>query len=782
MLGKRILIVLNCLLLFVSSVSAQMPGSRPAPRPVASAEKDANVVFSRNLKFNSAPLDLILDDYSLVTGLTLLRAPGLPKINVTLKSQVPLSYDEYLQAIEAVLSMNGIGLMETGDNFVKVVPVKNLLNTAPEIRESLPDRPFEENDEIINQIIPLKYIAVADAQKIVEGLKNTYGIIFLIEKTNSIMVMDNAANVNRIMQILSYIDTPVERREEPYTRTVLYAKASDIKKTIDTMVSDFQKEQSTASKAVSTTKSSGSPGVVRRTLPGVVRATRPTTTTSANNNIPVELIEQAQKGMINGSVNVIADDRTNKLIIITRPENMKFFDKIIDVLDIETAPDVVVKVTRLEYAEAKTVAEMLNDLIGATSEDDEVQSLNDNPGDGSGARKLTEVTREKKENTPGAAGSTKSKVGELSEDNIKILSDERTNSLIIMASRSDQFTLEGIIQDMDMMLSQVLIESVIVEVTLGNDMQTGVDWIQNSMIAYDTTSSGSKDPIMAFSGAGGGGFSTPADASIVSPSSSGGLTYYLSFFGINLDAVVKMISTDSKSKIVSSPIILTTDNTTAKITNTDKIYVVGSTTYRSSSEGGDVENYEKMDVGLTLEVTPKINKNKVVLLEVSQIMSSPGATGEPQSGGVISSERSMDAEIAVRNGETIVFGGLVQNTKQRSRTKIPFLGDIPILGRLFNFTQDTTSKKELIVFLTPYVLDTPDDIAYETARRKDSISVQGEWPTGWSKSPVADESDSGIGKGRKKMDKQRTFSEEAWADPELKEVRTQDVGSKAPLK
>jgi len=779
MLSKKILIVFNCLLLFVSSLSAQMFEPTPSAAP-PSVEEGGDVAFSRSLKFNSAPLDLILEDYSLVTGLTLLRSPGLPKVNITLKSQVPLSYDEYLQAIEAVLTMNGIGLMETGDNFVKVVPVKNLLNTAPEIRETLPDGPFTENDEIITQIIPLKHIAVADAQKIVEGLKNSYGIIFLIEKTNSIMVMDNAANVNRIMQVISYIDTPVERREEPYTRTVLYAKASDIKKTIDTMVSDFQKEQQDSAK-ISTTKNSGSPGVVqRRTLPGVVRSTRTPTVTSSN--IPVELIAQAQKGVINGSVNVIADDRTNKLIIITRPENMKFFDNIIDVLDIETAPDVIVEVRRLEYAEAKTVAEMLNDLIGATSEDDEVKSIKDNLGDGSAAKKLTEVVRRKTENTPNANKSSKSKVGELSEDNIKILSDERTNSLILMASRSDQITLEGIIKDMDMMLSQVLIESVIVEVTLGNDLQTGVDWIQNSMITYDKTSSGTKNPIMAFSGAGGGGFTDPVDASILTPSSTKGLTYYLSFFGINLDAVIKMVSTDSKSKIVSSPVILTTDNTTAKITSTDKIYVIGSTTYRSSTEGGDVKNFEKMDVGLTLEVTPKINTNKVVMLEISQIMSSPGATGEPQSGGIISSERSMDAAIAVRNGETIVFGGLVSSTKQRSRTKIPFLGDIPFLGRLFNSTQDTTSKKELIVFLTPYVLDTPDDIAYETARRKDSISVQGEWPSGWSKSPVADEGDSGIRGSRKKMDKQRTFSEEAWADPDLKKVRTQDVGSKTPLK
>jgi general secretion pathway protein D len=775
MLSKKILIVFNCLILFVSSLCAQIPVSSSKP-----GGEEENVVFSRNLKFNSAPLELILEDYSLVTGLTLLMAPGLPKVNITLKSQVPLSYDEYLQAIEAVLTMNGVGLMKTGDNFVKVVPVKNLLNTAPEIRENLPEKPFSENDEMVTQIIPLKHIAVSDAQKIVEGIKNTYGIIFLIEKTNSILVMDNAANVNRIMQIISYIDTPVERREEPYTRTVLYAKASDIKKTIDAMVADFQKEQQSSQK-ISTTKDSGSPGVVqRRTLPGVVRSAKSTAVT--DNNIPVELIAQAQKGVIKGSVNVIADDRTNKLIIITRPENMKFFDDIINVLDIETAPDVIVKVRRLEYAEAKTVADMLNDLIGAASEDDEVKSVKDDPGDGSAAKKLTEVIRTKEENIPSAGQSTKSKVGELSKDNIKILSDERTNSLILMASRSDQVTLEGIITDMDMMLSQVLIESVIVEVSLGDDLQTGIDWIQNSMITYDKAASGTKDPILAFSGAGGGGFNDPADASILTPSSTKGLTYYLSFFGINLDAVIKMVSTDNQSKIVSSPVILTTDNTTAKITSTDKIYVIGSTTYRSSSEGGDIQNFDKMDVGLTLEVTPKINTNKVVMLEISQIMSSPGSTGEPQSGGIISSERSMDAAIAVRNGETIVFGGLVSNTKQRSRTKIPLLGDIPLLGRLFNFTQDSTSKKELIVFLTPYVLDTPDDIAYETARRKGSISVQGEWPSGWSKSPVADEKDSGIRSSRKKMDKKRTFSEEAWADPDLKKLRTQDIGSHAPLK
>ncbi len=695
------------------------------------------------LKFSTTPLEIVLQDYSEKTGKTLLQAPGLPNPMFSLRSQGALSLEEYLFAIKTSLGMNGIGLVDAGEKFIRVVPIAKARREDMEIREQLTEGMLSEaNGELISQMIVLKHIDIAEATKAIEGLRHDYGQINAFERTNSILVTDTGGNINRMLQVLRFIDQPIEAREEPQVIQIFHAKASDIKQKLEEIIAESQKDQPKST--VPRASPSGAPGVVRSPQ-GVIRArtVRPKLTVLQ----PVaSVIADAERGIIRGTVKIVADERTNKLIIITRPENMTFLKMIVDVLDIETSPDVIVKVVRLEFAEAKEIAGMLNDLIGATEK--EVTTAPKKAGDDASDAKALRDYVESLKSTQPATTERKSSVGELSKDNIKILSDERTNSLIIQASKGDLAALVDIIADMDMMLSQVLIEAVIIDVTLGDSLETGVRWIQNTLTTYNRNAAGGQSPVMAFAGGGGGDSSvggTPQNATGLTSSdlSTSGLGYFFTMFDLNIDAVIRASSTDSRAKIVSTPALLTTDNTDAELTSTEKIYVFEGTTYYNNSDNNNNNSsrYRQEDVGLKLTVTPHINDNHIVMMEIEQEISSPGAQGgstDNLAGQVISSSRNIKAEIAVKSGQTIVLGGQVRESSARSRTKIPLLGDIPLLGRLFNSTSSSKGRTETIVFITPYVLDTPEQVVAETMRRRDSLHIDGMWKTGWSGSSLAE--------------------------------------------
>jgi general secretion pathway protein D len=789
-----------------------------APAAVAPAAASAGTTVpddepAPGLKFKSSPMEMVLKDYAEKTHRTILQAPGLPNVNITLESQPNLTMDEYLEAIETVLAMNGIGILTVGEKFLKVVPIAAARQEPMEITEKSEDAPLKENDTLISQMIPLKHIDLAEAVKAITPLKHAYGQIHTLERSNSILITDSAATINRINQIIKYIDQPIEGLEEPIIKEIRYAKAADIKKKLEEIIADAKKDAQKAT--VPRSKDTGSPGVVRPSVPtppGVIRATPPTPTKTTEPDL-TQLMEQVERGIIRGDVKMIADDRTNILILITRPENMQFFDKIIKVLDVETAPDVIVKVVRLEYAEAEQVASTLNTLIGQVSKGPDVKTpttAGDQKGESAVLREYVERLQKEREAAASAGKEKeKSKVGELSAENIKILPDKRTNSLLIMASKADFATLEEMIKGMDIMLSQVMIEVVIFKITLLNSYERGIDWVQRAMVAYDKKSGGGNKAKVAFAGSGGG---DKYRASMKEPlslttlpslsSTAGNLTYFCTFFDLNLDAIIKLIASDNRTQIVSSPTILTTDNKKATIDVTTEKYFFKGLKFVSTSGSGAgewVDDVEMKKVGTKLAVTPRINAKKHVVMEINQSLEEEGGSQKIQGAGGASDwptidSADMSASVAVRSGETIVLGGLVSNSKINNKSKVPILGEIPLIGVFFQYRKDENTRNEILVFITPYVLDTPEEIEERVERRKNAMSMSPNWPPA-SDSKMAkkargepdrktEESKMGDGKSEEKVSAEASSPSESPAapaatlsdmDPELVEfIKRQD--------
>jgi general secretion pathway protein D len=769
-------------------------------------EAAADALYS--LKFNQAPLEMVLADYSQKTSRTLLQGPKVPKTMLTLRSQGGLSRDEYLQAVEAVLAMHGIGLVKVGDKFVKVVPIAEARKEAMAIGEQsfkpiigADGQPvtnavgkvlkrfvgLSETDELVSQLIPLKHIDLAEAKAAVEPLKHSYGLVHTFESMNSLLVTDTASNINRIMKILEYIDQPTEAREEPHIIAIKHSKASEIKGKLEELIAESQAQQR---KPTVVRKSTGRPGTVKRTPPGVIRA-RTARTATPSRAVTDEIVAQAERGIIRGTVKIVADDRTNILIIITRPENMKYFEKIVEVLDVETSPDVIVRVTRLEFADAKEIATMLNDLIGAANKEEAPVGAK-TPVKGEGSTALREV---KKATAAPLSAAGESKVGQLSKDSIKILADERTNSLIIMASKSDLLALEGIISDMDMMLSQVLVEAVVLEVNLDDTFESGFDWLQRSLISYNEDSMGTRSPIAAFAGTGGGGDLPPSDSlgftdvGKFASDPMAGLTYYLTFFDLNLDTVLRLVATDSRTKILSSPVILTTDNKAATIdVSTERYFYKGQKPVTAGNVIAYVDDVETQPVGITLTVTPRINAKKFVVMEIEQSIDNvSGVQNINGNDWPIVTKRKLEANIAVGGGDTIVLGGLVLNQTVNTESKVPFLGDIPILGRLFKSRRDENSRNEVIVFITPYVLNTPEEIEDDARRRAEATNTEGMWKRGWSNSRLAEPNDADLERAAEeaKLEKKRAAEEaklekkRATDDAKLEKKRQKEMKKEA---
>ncbi len=749
---------------------ASPPGStRPAasarqqPQQKAVTQPDGHgamplIPYDENpnaLNFQDASADLVVTEYAMRTHRTVLKAPNVPQTTITLRTtpDVSLTDEQYLRAIREALSLAGIVIKEEGDAFLRVLPQSEAGTHG--LKPSYADQngKYEDDPEdgrFVQKMIELKYIGIDEAQPVVNALMRQGAKVQTIERTNSILITDAAENVNRIVEVLQYMDKPVIAREEFFTRHIQYAKAADIKARLDEIVTQAQNDESGSGKKSSSaveSRQSGAPGMERRQLPpGVTFRNRRDRDEDAAPTTPesvASLVADAAKGVIRGKVAIIADERTNKLIVLTRPENMAFFDTIIPELDVPTAPETLVEVYRLEHAVAEDVASLLNDLIGKSKPSDS-DAKPGTRGSGSESRRNSSSSDSgdhRESRSPAASavgGDARTRIGQLDADSISILADERSNSLLVMAPAADMPSLLSIIERVDIQLSQVVIETVILAITFKDSLETGMDWVQRAMLE----GAGANGPKLAFATSGGGGGGTPqATTSLTTVDSvpkSSGVNAYFTVFDWNLDVVLKAVQNDSNAQIMSSPKITTMDNKEATFESTERIYWKGEETHYASSDYTS-QSIKSEDIGIKLTVTPRINNKGYITLTIEQeIQSNDGYTELNGSQYPLLNTRKMGADLAVQSGETVVLGGLAQNSVSKSTTKVPILGSIPLLGWLFRHETDEQNRTDIVVFLTPRVLDTPAQMEDDARNTKASLETRGVWDPMWSSSRLAD--------------------------------------------
>ncbi len=386
------------------------------------------------------------------------------------------------------------------------------------------------------------------------------------------------------------------------------------------------------------------------------------------------------------NVTLVADKRTNSVLVSGDDMQRQRVRVLISHLDGPLAQSGNVKVHYLQYAKAKDLAAVLNKVMQNVSQLQPGQAAQANTGKGKAS----------------------------------IEADEGTNSLIITAEADVMASLAAVIERLDIRRAQVLVEAIIVEMTADKTSELGIQW----MFANDSGGFGGSslgDGLLG--GAAGAAFGV--DASSGSATATSTDPRYLlgktiagaegQLFGIgrlsdnfSFTAVLKALQKNSDANILSTPSLLTLDNEEASIVVGQEVpFKTGSYTQTggSSAVSSPFQTIQRENVGLTLKVTPHINEGDSLVLEISQEVSSlSGAAGDVGASDVITNERKIESKVLADNAQTIVLGGLIKDDVQQGIQKVPLLGDIPGIGRLFRSSSSKRLKTNLMVFLRPVIV------------------------------------------------------------------------------
>jgi general secretion pathway protein D len=277
---------------------------------------------------------------------------------------------------------------------------------------------------------------------------------------------------------------------------------------------------------------------------------------------------------------------------------------------------------------------------------------------------------------------------------IRVMADELNNSVLVWSTRNEFSKIEATLKRLDLPLTQVLIEASIIEVTLGDGLEYGLQW--------------------AFSGDARSGYRGVGQISGLDKGLLGGVTqgftYQLSNSAGALKAVLNGLASKSLIKVISSPNLMVLDNHTATINVGDQVPIVTSTTTFDSANVPTTSSVQYKDTGVNLVVTPSVNSGNVVTMQVDQTTTDVGTASASANNQPSFLQRQISSKVAVRSGESIVLGGLIKDNTTTSKSGVPFLQDVPVVGKLFGTNASKSNRTELLVIITPRVVRTDVDI------------------------------------------------------------------------
>ena len=593
----------------------------------------------------------VLDLMQRWTGKSILRPQALPASNYTLSLPASITRDEALLALETLLNLNGIAVIQQGDKFLKVVPNLVAKAESPQLITgsvlSLPP-----SGRIASKIFTLKH---ANAQELVaqiaSGLNTTLAsppVYF--GRNNALLITDSISNLQKIETLTMQIDKPQLDLVVTKSYVLKNAMATDMVNKLNSMLR--------------------SPATVSGGAP--FRLSTGTT--------------------------FLADERTNRVLLMGSADQHTFFDNLIETLDQKSNPNTKTDVIFLRHADAQQVATLVTSLVtgqttAATRAGNTVRSatVNRTPAPTTSSSSAAAASS--------AAGASQMGADEFSS-NLTVLPDIRSNSVVVSGTNDDLRLLHELIEKVDIVLPQVRIEVVIVEVKLSDNETNGFNTLGL------TVTNGKFVGI----GGTGGGFNvngTPATANTTLAPNNTQINASQGTFNTttnDLSATIGLTTTPRKGdlKVLSVPAVTTTHNKEATIfVGESRPVITGSTI--AAQTGQITSTVSQRDIGIQLKVLPLIGKDGAVQLQVSQsvedILGSTILDGNDQP---IIGRRTTDSYVSAMSGEIVVLGGLQRTISTKSTSR---LGPIPFLGDLFGSSTVLEEKQELIIFLRPYVLN-----------------------------------------------------------------------------
>lgn len=573
-----------------------------------------------------------------------------------------------------------------------VVPQGNVLRVVESSQAKTEPLPLYRSggpgatSQLVRVVIRPEHVAVEDLNVALGALKSKDGTVTALPKVGILVVTDYGATISKMRSFITEVDRPIVG-ERLYMIKVINADATELVGKLNEILG--------------TSSSSSTPSTGRST------SSRSSSRSKSKKKSSKSESGSSSKGEIEVAVpsKMIADERTNAVIVLASEAAYLRVRSLIKRLDVSVGVqgDGRIYVYPLENADAEEMSTTLTAVISGI------------PQPSSGGR--TPARRP----TPRTSSSASGDSSPAFEGQVRVTHDKPTNALVIIASVKDYFAIKQVIEQLDIPRRQVFIEAVIVEVTASNNLDLGASFhggaaTNDGALILGGLQHGNLQSINPASLAGLSGLLGGVIGPLIDESAEL-LGTSIPSFGILFQALARSTNTN----ILSSPHLLTTDNEEAEISVGQTIpYLSGFSGAPSGGAAGGfsfpVQSVQREDVALTLKITPHINASDMVRLTIDQEISdvlAPNFNGL----GPSTSKRSVKTTVVVRDQQSIVIGGLMSDDTSITETKIPLLGDIPLLGYLFKYTTKTKEKKNLLLMLTPYVIKDQMDIEQIVQRK-----------------------------------------------------------------
>ncbi len=653
------------------------------------------------MEFKDATLDMILDQLSDMTGLSIVKDAPLEG-RLTIISKQAMTVDDAIVLLNSVLKEKGYVGIRTG-KVLKLVKLDEAKKHNIPVRSGTDPDKMEETDEVITQVIQIKYVDAVQLKKDLAPLIPSYADLSANASSNTLLITDTTANVKRLMKIIAAMDTQTSTVSDVRVFQLKYANAASAARLIndifkaDTQTGNQQQNVPFFMRGGGFGRGGGGGGGGGG--PG------------GGGGGGAAAAGGDAEGHKPRKVSASADERTNAVVVSAAPDTMKVIEGIIKDLDSNPAEEQAVFLYRIKNAQAKNLEGVLNTLFGTGSaSSSRTSTTRQNQGIGQNVARTnsgftgggTGATAGSSQfggggggsggSTPRAlpgfnqgggganagGGSSNAVSGDLTGQ-VFVVADIDSNSLMVLTPTKNFARVKGVIEQLDRPIKQVVIKVLIAEVT------------------HDKTDDSGADVSVLTRGAVSSVMSTYGNAA----QTTGLLT---KITDKDVTVALHALATEGKLEVLSRPYIVASDNQQSNITVGQEVpFVVSS---RTTDTGQTVNTIQYQDIGIILNVTAHINDDGLVIMDVAPEVSSLTGQTVPISDTVsapVFAKRSAQSRVGVHDGQTVVIGGLLEDKKTTTNQGIPYLRNLPGLGLLLGRKQKDKSKTELLIFLTPHV-------------------------------------------------------------------------------
>jgi len=604
--------------------------------------------------FKDADITQIIEAVGLATGKNFIIDPRV-RAQVTMLSSTPMTPDQFYQAFLAILQVHGFVAIPDG-NVVKIVPDANMRQYAA---NDLPDHVSSTSDEMVTQVLAVQNINASQLVPVLRPLMPQNAQLSAVTGANILILSDRASNVNRMLRIIARIDQVGSSDIDVIP--LQNATAADTARALTTLL--------------------------------------------------------AQTGEAATGVKIVADDRSNSILVSGDATLRLKIKTLITHLDTPIDTGSTTQVRYLRFSDAEDLAGRLKEQLSGNSSSstsamskllERNQSSQPQPNAQGNTPKPGENAAANANASSGGAATLS-----LAGDTATIWADKATNSLVITAGQRTLRAVNAVIDKLDIRRAQVLVQAIIVAVSVDKAADLGVNWVVD---ATNTAAAlgGFIAPIGGVSGIDL--YNDIANPSNLASNQPTGTTIgigKLTATGVNFAAILRALQTDTRTNIIATPQVVTRDNQEAKMEVAQEVPFLTGQYSTTNGTGSAFQTIEREEVGTILTVTPTINEGDAVLLKL-QIESSSLAGATAGAVDLVTNKNVITTSVLIKDGNTLVLGGLIQDNVTNSDSSVPLLGKIPIIGELFRARNTDKTKTDFLIFLQPHILRDDRQAAIET--------------------------------------------------------------------